>query len=341
MHFCCALLLGLVVGPPQRRTVSSDHLYSFGSQKLRREATIGGTRATDLLCWPHIKGQPCDCEGQRAHIFAGACGKFLSGALGACAGCARGDACSKPHPPKAMASLLAWYTESIGPPVLGTVPIVRQTNVLAASLSRSAQTAAGFGGPPRICTVPAAKVRERLCRHAESSTHVARLLEEPFVDELLAHDTTRRLLAQRGSVKEVSEAYAAADEIRRLAVDALGVPADAAASGIGLTVLDVCSGKGVVGHLLSRAFPEAEVVMLDACTQLDLTHVTERPNLRFVELDLFSKECASVLHELAAAHDDGGVVIAVGMHLCSQRRAHRQQAALLSCKAHQQRKEAC
>ena len=141
---------------------------------------------------------------------------------------------------------------------------------------------------------------------------------------MLASDTDRRLLAQRGSIKEVSEAFAAYDEIVRLAREGLGVSEAEASVGRGVTVLDVCSGKGVVGHLLSRLLPEARVVMFDACRDLDLRHVVGRPNLGFVELDLFSAEAAPTLHEAALGGGEGeGVVsegngerlvIAIGMH---------------------------
>ena len=315
---CAAALVG--PAPPRRRTPIvplSDHLYSYGVDKLRRETTIGTVRAVDLLCWRHVRGDPCDCGSvRRAHLFAGACGKHISGELGACTGCKRGTACRKPHPDHILSALTDWHAAAIGPPVVGTVPIVAvRAGRDGSELSRSALSALGLGGGSN-CTVPAATVAERLRRHAESAPHVRRLLEQPFFGDMLASGPQRRLLAQRGSVKEISEAFAAADEIGRIAVERLGVPAEAAASGRGVTILDVCSGKGVVGHLLSRLLPEASVVMLDACTTLDLTHVAARPNLRFVELDLFSRECGGVLHELAAEHERGQVVIALGMHLC-------------------------
>ena len=68
---------------------STDHLYSYGADKLRREITINGVPAVDLICWPFVMGQPCDCGGAKAHLdhLRGACGKHLSGELGACSGC--------------------------------------------------------------------------------------------------------------------------------------------------------------------------------------------------------------------------------------------------------------
>ena len=320
------LSLALTVGPPPvRRIANSDHLYAYGTNKLRRETTINGVRAVDLICWPFVKGiSTCDSGEPLAHLFAGACGNHLSGELGAGSGCKRGDNCKKQHPPNVLESLLDWHAHAIGPPILGTVPIVAPQSSNSTELSRSAATAAGVATtPPPKCTVPPAVVRERLERHAgEGSPHVQRLLDTDFLDEMLAYGPTRRLLAQRGSVKEISEAFAAADEITRLATDGLGLTASDASAGVGLTILDVCSGKGVVGHLLSRLLPSARIIMLDACSELDLTHVVGRSNLEFVEVDLFTRDCAAVLHELSGGSSSSSGdasqqhVIAVGMHLC-------------------------
>ena len=56
------LSLALTVGPPPvRRIANSDHLYAYGTNKLRRETTINGVRAVDLICWPFVKGiSTCD-----------------------------------------------------------------------------------------------------------------------------------------------------------------------------------------------------------------------------------------------------------------------------------------
>ena len=43
--------------------------------------------------------------------------------------------------------------------------------------------------------------------------HVRQLLCEPFLEGMLSRSAERRLLAQRGSLKEISEAYAARDEL--------------------------------------------------------------------------------------------------------------------------------
>ena len=151
------------------------------------------------------------------------------------------------------------------------------------------------------------KVRERLTRHADDgATNVHRLLDAPWSDEALASDATRRLLSRRGCVKEICEAFAAADVVRTLA------PA-AAADGSGLTILDVCSGSGLGAAVLSRVWPEARVVMLDSNREMDLAHVSERANLDFIELDLFAKNAAAVLSDASAG---AGTCVVLGVHLC-------------------------
>ena len=276
--------------PPLPASIS--RLYAYGGTKKLRECTLDGIRYTDLVCWDHVKLRPCDCHGTKAHLFAGACGKHLSFALG-CApdGC---PGCAKSHPEAVSDSLTAWYSDRFGVPVVAEVaPLGLAHN----ASTRSASTAASGDGAAARCTVPPSQVLERLRRHATSSKHVSLLLEESFLDDMLAQPASRRLLTQRGSLKEISEAYAAAAEVRRLGAS-LGLPASTTGTGRGLTLLDVCSGKGVGAHLLSRLLPESQVVMLDLNAKMDLSHVCMRPNLRFVEFDLFSAEAGAALHSL-------------------------------------------
>ena len=306
----------------------SNHLYSVGSDKLRREVTINGVNAVDLICWPFVKGvdQYCECEGLRAHLFRGACGKYISGALGACAGCSRGDACNDHPEGDVLAALVRWHADTIGPPDIGVVSLVTPRGRSPGELSRSTATAAGLVAAAPYGT-SAELVASRLERHATTSVHVQMLLEAAFLPSMLEGDSERRLLSGRGVAKETSEAFAAVEEVRRLAT-ALGAPPETLADGDGLTILDVCSGKGVIAALLSRILPRAQVVMLDSCTEMDLSHVAGRQNLRFIELDLFSREAGALLHELATEGGrEGGsgedpsrfsATIAIGMHLCGQ-----------------------
>ena len=74
----------------------TDHLYSYGADKLRREVAINGISAVDLICWSFLMGQPCACAGTKAHLdhLRGACGKYISGELGACSGCKKNESCT-------------------------------------------------------------------------------------------------------------------------------------------------------------------------------------------------------------------------------------------------------
>lgn len=175
-----------------------SHLYSQGLSKLRQKLTIGGTPCVDLLCWEFVKGRPCECDGERAHLFAGACPKALAYALGAAPPCTA--RCTKTHPTAPIETLAAWHREARGPSPIGTV----EEDKRGTSETRSSLSAAGFLSTRR-CTVPPGVVAARLQRHAHRSTYLDRVLREPFVEELLAQDSSRRLLAQRGAIKELSE----------------------------------------------------------------------------------------------------------------------------------------
>ena len=54
--------------------------------------------------------------------------------------------------------------------------------------------------------------------------------------------------------------------------------------GVGVTLLDVCSGKGMTALCLALEFPRARVVMLDSNGDMDLAHCRAVPNLRFEQV---------------------------------------------------------
>jgi len=188
-------------------------------------------------------------------------------------------------------------------------------NVPAPSSERAARhesgrsAASAADGEVRRCTVPAATVKERIRRHVDESPYYARLLGEPWLDELLADDRMRRLFGRSKSRKEITEAYAAAEQVRRM-LRALGGDSE---RGRGAVVFDVCSGRGVGALLLSFLLPESRVVMVDVDGAMDLSHVQARPNLAFCELDLFSEGAPAVLRAAAAG---ASVRVATAMHLC-------------------------
>ena len=97
------------VAPPTRRVRARlpvglrEDSYSVGvhtGNLGRGQVALDGTPAVDLLCWEHLKRRPCTCDDALAHVnlFAGACAKHVSGALGTGNGCHRGADCPWPHP---------------------------------------------------------------------------------------------------------------------------------------------------------------------------------------------------------------------------------------------------
>ena len=80
-----------------------------------------------------------------------------------------------------------------------------------------------------------------------------------------------------------------------------------------MLLLDFCSGKGFTATLLSMMMPDATVVMLDANGGMGLAHVAARPNLSFVQLDLFDPGVKERLGHLAS---QSALSLAVGVHLC-------------------------
>jgi hypothetical protein len=150
-----------------------------------------------------------------------------------------------------------------------------------------------------------------LRRHEKESSYIKRFLGEPFLELFAEHEGLRSLLSMRKCAKELSEAYGAARQAEAL-LASLGMSEP---TGKGAVLLDVCSGKGLAATLLSFLLPDAAVVMLDSNGAMELTHVTARPNLTFIQFDLFSRDAEATLGRLG---DGVGVTvcIAIGTHLC-------------------------
>jgi hypothetical protein len=341
---------------------------------------------SDLLCWPFIGGrlQFCECDGNRAHILELCCPGAVNDALGAPKkrGCKKKD-CPKRHPAtdEVMGALEAWHlAKGLGKPVIGhsKAPVLRViAGASAATASSLVSTGSGEPLPSsqpggdhaegvpageavegghrqsafqlrgQKCSVPVDVVRSRLQSKADGSPYVARFLQEPFFEAMLADDRLRQLLTARKAAKEISESYGIADRVmgamrtitarkrrqaRSTAASAAvegndGADEEPPFTGAGFVVLDVCSGKGFASVLMSLLVPEASVVMLDADGGMDLSHVAARPNLTFEPLDLFSDDAPFVVERLARAGPTtstaevfsstgkGGCVV-MGMHLC-------------------------
>lgn len=140
-----------------------------------------------------------------------------------------------------------------------------------------------------------ARVRRRLAKKAESgSRYVSEFVNERFFDAILDGDPAfARVLSHKSAHKEITEAYGARREIERTLAGLGWFPNN----GKGVTVFDACSGRGVVGVLLSYFFPDARVVMLDANGSMDLSHVAGRENVRFWHCDLFGDSAVRAIRE--------------------------------------------
>ncbi len=234
-------------------------------------------------------------------------------------------------------------------------------------------------GQIKRCTVPVSVQLARIAKHRHESRYVDRFLREPFLPSLLEDEALRSLLSMRTFAKEVSEAYGAAHQVLELlrhwrgagvgdaggqGLAAAGVdgtttttappsgggaarhaPAAAAGedAGGGVTILDVCCGKGLTSVLLSYLLPEARLLLLDSNGAMEMAHVARRPTMSFVQLDLFAADALGKIEAAvaAAAPNDAAIgddaaaavgtttaaaaaaastrprcVIAVGTHLC-------------------------
>ena len=301
------------------------------------ERTLDGERATELVCWHYVRGEgECACGGTRAHICQLACGGAINAALGGKHVC-KNKKCGKWHPEAAQvrAELDSWWRAARGrEPTWSFAAIEAPAGANSAckggsrssSSSAAASTAAGASGaadgagtaepegaagaPPRPCTVPAEVQLERIRRHATASAHIRTFLSEPFLDAWLADEALRPVLSMRKCAKELSEAYGAAGKVIAL-LRAHG----AAEGGAGVTILDVCCGKGLTALLLSYLLPSATLLLFDANGAMDLAHVAARPQMSFAQLDLFSAEALGVL-DAAAAATCARHTVAIGTHLC-------------------------
>lgn len=276
---------------------------------------ICGELCVDLICWAHLTGRgTCTCNGRRAHILSGSCGRRVNQCLGVQHRNSCDPArCKAYHPSEAEVrdALALWWqgTRGAQPAFSFTESAARAAPAPPPSGERSFSSAAGkeSAEPPR-CTLPASRLLEMLRAHAADSPYIDAFLRDGMLDTILADPSLRALLAMRGRVKEISEAWATCEQVR-----ALLHPTALAQGGEGVTVLDVCSGKGLGATLLSFLLPKGRVVMMDANGAMGLSHVSSRPNLSFHHVDVFSPDVFELMSREAAS---ASTCIAVGMHLC-------------------------
>ena len=287
-----------------------------------REATLGGIRAVDHICWARHCTNGEACGGEKAHVlsrFDDACGGAVNMALGGVRGCRKAaGTCpfSHPSPSEVRRELEAWWCATKGTePVWSHVTAVDEPQHNSALHGGERSQATADGQAKVTCTVPRDVQRARLERHAAGSAHVRRFLEPGSVfDTMVADEALRPLLSLRKCAKEISEAYgAAAQVVAALDQIARRRGAVCGAGGRGAVLLDVCSGVGLTSVVLSFLLPHARIVLFDNNGAMQLAHVSARPSLHFAHLDLFGVCALPALGEAAAG---GSVCVAIGTHLC-------------------------
>ena len=234
---------------------------------------------TCYVCWTSLRGEACDCGGLLCHFSPDTCGSHLNALLkGRRRGCGFGDRCKKVHlTEEAVMSKVEPFLKTAAP----------KPQASTAMLSR-----AGIPNPnpeKKKCTVPPQVVLERIKKHADKSPYLQRFLSSPFLSDFLNDNDLRLLLASsKNRAKEICEALAASDRV----LEILSRIPQARGP---ITVFDVCSGKGFLAAILSFLLPDCSIVMLDADGAMKVPHVNSRPNLSFLQVDIFSTECARLI----------------------------------------------
>ena len=121
-------------------------------------------------------------------------------------------------------------------------------------------------------------------------------------------------------VKEIEEATACLKQIERVLMKkkkrgVLIEEEEALRSngGEGLTFVDLCSGKGFLSIVLSFAFPNARVEMMDRDESANVEHVEAMKNVTFRRVDVTSEECEKIVEDAA---NTSKFVFICGVHLC-------------------------
>jgi len=177
------------------------------------------------------------------------------------------------------------------------------------------------------CTFPVPALLDRFRRYESESPYIARFLRADWLDAAMADNRVRRVLAgNKAGPKEVTEAYAAADRVSAAVFEFCDrdIKAD---GGSGVVILDVCSGKGTIAIVLSFMFPQAKIVMIDSNGDMELDHVSARPNIEFVALDIFAPQATAVVNSAAAGAE---CCVVIGVHVCG---ALAPRVATVACRA--------
>ena len=91
--------------------------------------------------------------------------------------------------------------------------------------------------------------------------------------------------------------------------------------GEGLSLVDLCSGKGFLSTMLAWEFPKASIHMCDFDDSLELSHLSSLPNVQYHHQDLFSKDAEDTVAAAVSGGGGGGdnnACIIIGVHLCGE-----------------------
>ena len=139
------------------------------------------------------------------------------------------------------------------------------------------------------------------------SPHVREFLASRTCREMQTDERFRSWTKKKSLVKEIDEAMACKKQIERI------LQRDGIDGREGLTFVDLCSGKGFLSIVLSFAFPNAKVEMIDVDESANVEHVKAMKNVRFHRVDVKSKECEKIVEE---AGNVSTCVMICGVHLC-------------------------
>ena len=143
-----------------------------------------------------------------------------------------------------------------------------------------------------------------------------------------------RILSNRRLKKEITESIAAVRMMHRVIessfteAEAGCVAVDQDHDGAGLLIFDICSGKGFTGMLLAALYPNAEVIMVDSNTKMDMQHCDSAlmANCSFHRCDVNGAQFEQFIHSRCArAAEQGKLPIALAYaglgldfdHVCS------------------------
>ena len=139
------------------------------------------------------------------------------------------------------------------------------------------------------------------------SPHVREFLASRTCREMQTDERFRSWTKKKSLVKEIDEAMACKKQIERI------LQRDGINGGEGVTFVDLCSGKGFLSIVLSFAFPNAKVEMIDVDESANVEHMKAMKNVRFHRVDVKSKVCEKIVEE---AGNVSTCVMICGVHLC-------------------------